>query len=132
MSPNTCNPSPRSGHTLGGTDAASFDIVGASGQLQTKAALDSETRTSYSVTVAVRDAKGIHGNPDTTTDDTITVSISVTHRGRSARAATGAVRAPTRAARSLPTGVRAAGGHRRHPCGHHHGAARRPPANPAP
>ena len=78
MSPNTCNPSPRSGHTLGGTDAASFDIVGASGQLQTKAALDYETRTSYSVTVAVRDAKDIHGNPDTTTDDTITVSISVT------------------------------------------------------
>ncbi len=78
MSPNTCNPSPRSGHTLGATDAASFDIVGASGQLQTKAALDSETRTSYSVTVAVRDAKDIHGNPDTTTDDTITVSISVT------------------------------------------------------
>ena len=30
-------------YTLGGTDAASFDIVSTSGQLQTKAALDYET-----------------------------------------------------------------------------------------
>ena len=37
-------------YTLGGTDAASFDIVRSSGQLQTKAALDYETKSSYSVT----------------------------------------------------------------------------------
>ena len=32
-------------YTLGGTDAASFDIVADSGQLQTKAALDYETKS---------------------------------------------------------------------------------------
>ncbi len=42
-------------YTLGGTDAASFDIVSTSGQLQTKAALDYETKSSYSVTVTVQD-----------------------------------------------------------------------------
>ena len=33
---------------LSGTDAASFDIISATGQLQTKAALDYETKDSYS------------------------------------------------------------------------------------
>ena len=55
---------------LGGTDAASFSIVSTSGQLQTSAALDYETKTSYSVKVAVSDGKG--GN------DTIDVTINVT------------------------------------------------------
>ena len=57
-------------YTLGGTDAASFGIVSSSGQLQTKAALDYETKTSYSVTVSVSD-----GNGGT---DSITVTINVT------------------------------------------------------
>ena len=35
-------------YTLGGADAASFNIDGTNGQLQTKAALDYETQTSYS------------------------------------------------------------------------------------
>ncbi len=56
-------------YTLGGTDAASFSIVSTSGQLQTKAALDYETQTSYSVTVSVSDGNG--GN------DNITVIINV-------------------------------------------------------
>ena len=57
-------------YTLGGTDASSFDIVSTSGQLQTRAALDYETKTSYTVTVSVSD-----GNSGT---DSITVTINVT------------------------------------------------------
>ena len=57
-------------YTLSGTDASSFSIVSTSGQLRTKAALDYETKTSYTVTVSVSD-----GNGGT---DSITVAISVT------------------------------------------------------
>ena len=57
-------------YSLGGTDADSFDIVSTSGQLQTKAALDYETQTSYTVTVTVYD-----GNSG---GDRITVTINVT------------------------------------------------------
>ena len=64
-------------YTLGGTDAASFGIVPTSGQLQTKAALDKETKETYSVTVSVTDSKNDAGTPDTATDDTITVTIKV-------------------------------------------------------
>ena len=66
-------------YTLGGTDAASFDIVASSGQLQTKADLDLESKASYSVTVSVRDSKDNSGNADTATDDTIAVTITVTN-----------------------------------------------------
>ena len=45
-------------YTLGGTDAASFDIVAATGQLQTKAALDYETKSGYEVTVTATDTDG--------------------------------------------------------------------------
>ena len=55
---------------LGGTDASSFSIVRTSGQLQTRAALDYETKNSYTVTVSVSD-----GNGGT---DSITVTINVT------------------------------------------------------
>ena len=57
-------------YTLGGTDAASFSIVSTTGQLQTKAALDYETKTSYSVTISVSDGNG--------GSDSITVAINVT------------------------------------------------------
>ena len=57
-------------YTLSGMDAASFDIDGATGQLMTKAALDYETKSSYTVTVTATD-------PDGATD-TITVTINVT------------------------------------------------------
>ena len=60
-------------YTLGGTNAASFDIDAASGQLQTKAALDYETKSSYSVTVTATDPSGA--------SDTITVTITVTNVG---------------------------------------------------
>ena len=45
-------------YTLAGTDAADFGIVSASGQLQTSAALDYETQSSYAVTVSVSDGNG--------------------------------------------------------------------------
>ena len=56
-------------YTLGGTDAASFSIVSTSGQLKTSAALDYETKSTYTITVTVSD--------DNLTD-TITVTITVT------------------------------------------------------
>ena len=65
-------------YTLDGDDAASFDIVASTGQLQTKAALDYEDKSSYSVTVSVSDGYDAGGNADTETDDTITVTITVT------------------------------------------------------
>ena len=58
-------------YSLGGTDAASFKIDGASGQLQTRGALDYETKTFYSVTVSVSDGDG--------SSDSIDVTISVTN-----------------------------------------------------
>ncbi len=45
-------------YTLSGTDASSFSILSTSGQLQTRAALDFETKSSYSVTVEVSDGNG--------------------------------------------------------------------------
>ena len=57
-------------YSLGGTDAASFSIVSTSGQLQTSAALDYETKTSYAVTVSVSDGYG--------ESDSIDVTINVT------------------------------------------------------
>ena len=57
-------------YSLGGTDAASFSINSTNGQLRTNAALDYETKSSYSVSITVSD--GYNGN------DTITVTITVT------------------------------------------------------
>ena len=57
-------------HALSGTDAASFDIISATGQLQTKAALDYETKITYSVTVTASDSGGL--------SDSIDVTITVT------------------------------------------------------
>ena len=45
-------------YTLGGTDAASFAIVSATGQLQTSAALDYETKSRYEVIVTATDSTG--------------------------------------------------------------------------
>ena len=57
-------------YTLGGTNAASFGINSITGQLRTRAALDYETKRSYTITVSVSDG---------TLTDTITVTISVTN-----------------------------------------------------
>ena len=66
-------------YTLGGTDAALFDIVETSGQLQTKTALDYEAKDSYTVTVSVRDSKDARGQADEASDDVINVTIRVTN-----------------------------------------------------
>ncbi len=57
-------------YRLSGTDAASFRIVSSTGQLRTSAALDYETKISYSVAVTVSDSNG--------GSDSITVTINVT------------------------------------------------------
>ena len=57
---------------LGGPDAASFDIDAANGQLMTKAALDYERKSTYTVVVTVQDGSG---KPNDT--DRITVTIQV-------------------------------------------------------
>ncbi len=56
-------------YTLGGDDAASFDIATSTGQLMTKAELDFETAESHTVTVTASDG---------TEEATITVTITVT------------------------------------------------------
>ena len=58
-------------YALSGTDAASFDIDPDTGQLMTLAALDYETKATYSVTVAASDSGGL--------SDSIDVTITVTN-----------------------------------------------------
>ena len=64
-------------YSLSGDDAASFDIVASTGQLQARAALDYETKESYTVTVSVHDGKDANGDADTAIDDSIAVTILV-------------------------------------------------------
>ena len=66
-------------YSLDATSAASFDIDEFSGQLRTKAALDFEDKSSYTVTVSVRDSMDANGDADEMTDDTIRVTILVTN-----------------------------------------------------
>ena len=66
-------------YSLDATGAASFDIDEFSGQLQTKAALDFEDKSSYTVTVSVRDSRDANGVADEMTDNTIRVTIQVTN-----------------------------------------------------
>ena len=60
-------------YSLEGTDAALFDIVSTSGQIQTKEALNYEEKPSHSVTVRAADDRG--------GSDTIAVRITVTDVG---------------------------------------------------
>ena len=57
-------------YTLGGTDATFFDIDTSTGQLQTQAALDYETKSGYTVTVTASDG---------TLTATVTVTVTVTN-----------------------------------------------------
>ena len=65
-------------YNLGGADAADFSFDTSTGQLQTQAALDYETKASYEVTVSVRDNLAVDGTADMETDDEIPVTITVT------------------------------------------------------
>ena len=58
-------------YALGGPDAASFAIVASTGQLRTRATLDHEAASSYSVAVTATDTSGL--------SDTIEVAITVTN-----------------------------------------------------
>ena len=58
-------------YSLGGPDAASFGILRTSGQLQTKAELDKETKDTYTVTVTAADSLS--------ESSTVTVTINVTN-----------------------------------------------------
>ena len=53
-------------YALGGTDAASFDLVTTTGQLQTQAALDYETETEYVVTITASDAEDASASVEVT------------------------------------------------------------------
>ncbi len=75
-------------YSLGGTDAATFAIDSASGQLQTKAALDFEDKHEYNVTVTVTDGE---------LTDTIDVTINVTDVNEAPAFAEG-----TEASRTVP------------------------------
>ena len=61
-------------------EAASFDIVPATGQIRTKSPLNHEGKSSYTVKVGVSDGLNDHRVQEetATTDDTITVTIEVT------------------------------------------------------
>ena len=65
-------------YTLEGEDSESFDIDAATGQLRTKAALDYETRTSYTLTARVADRRG--------RSDAMEVTVTVTNVGLSGMA----------------------------------------------
>ncbi len=60
-------------YILEGEDAGSFDIDAATGQLRSKAALDHETRTSYTLTARVEDRRG--------RSDVMEVTVTVTNVG---------------------------------------------------
>ena len=64
-------------YSLTGTDAGSFGIDTTNGQLRTKAPLDYEVTSTYSVTVEVTDGEDADGNSDTAIDGTIDVTINI-------------------------------------------------------
>ena len=64
-------------YSLTGTDAHAFAIVEPTGQIQTNAPLDRETKESYSVTVNVSDGMDDNGDDDPAIDDSIDVVITV-------------------------------------------------------
>ena len=65
-------------YTLSGVDAAAFEMVGSTGQVRTRDALNHEDRDRYVFTVSVSDGTDTNGEPDPTIDDSITVTVTVT------------------------------------------------------
>ena len=63
-------------YKLGGTDAAAFDIDASTGQLITKAPLDEETKSSYTVMVTVDDGETrTADSPCTTCTQEVTITV---------------------------------------------------------
>ena len=65
-------------YSLDTASAAVFTIDGQTGQVRTQAELDRETTASYRLTVSVSDGKDAAGDPDSATDATIDVVVTVT------------------------------------------------------
>ena len=73
-------------YTLGGTDASSFEIDSATGQLSFAAhgglnyenPADDDVDNSYELEVSVSDAKDADGSADTAIDDTVAVTVIIT------------------------------------------------------
>ena len=65
-------------YALTGTDADSFNFNESTGQISTKDPLDEDTKSAYSMTVEVHDGKDENGDPSTTTDAYMPVTITVT------------------------------------------------------
>ena len=89
-------------------DHAHFDIDTGTGQLEVKGALDYETKSSYTVTVQVRDSLDDAGAADTAWDDTIVVNISVDDVNEPPAFATNANTAPSVAEGATAVGTYAA------------------------
>ena len=64
-------------YSLTGTDASSFGIEASDGRLKTSAALNYEVKSSYSVTMNVRDNKDAAGGTDSANDASVAVTITV-------------------------------------------------------
>ena len=82
-------------YSLRGVNAGSFDIVAESGRLQTKAALDYETRNSYTVTVTATDSSNATG------DVTVTITVTDEDEGGSVTLSTNRPRASSELTASL-------------------------------
>ena len=82
-------------YTLSGADAGAFTIDN-TGQIKVGqvAALDYETKNALSLTVNVRDSKDASGDPDTVTDASVEVTITVTDQPETPRPVTGLTATP--------------------------------------
>ena len=67
-------------YTLSGTDSGSF-TVDSNGQIKTKSGVtyNFESKSSYSVTLHVRDNKDAAGNTNATNDDSVAITINITN-----------------------------------------------------
>ena len=66
-------------YAISGGDAQYFELDASSGELRTKAALDYESRTEYSLTVSIRDGKDPQNLADSVVDDELDVTVAVTN-----------------------------------------------------
>ena len=64
-------------YVLDGSDAAFFDFVESTGQLKTKADLNAEDQATYNLLVDVHDGNDAVGNPSTSTDASMEVTITI-------------------------------------------------------
>ena len=67
-------------YKLAGTDGASFAIDTATGHLKTRAPLDFETKSTYLVTVHVRNSLDQDDRVNAVTDDTINITITINNK----------------------------------------------------